>query len=170
MKIENMHLLVTSICNRDCRYCCNKQYDLNDVPYATAEELKNTENLFITGGEPFLYSNPSMISLKLRSEYPNIRRVVVYTNAYEFVSYLFISGHTNLDGIDGVTVSIKSATDRYMFEEFISKIKRITDLSSNRLYVFPGFEDTLCPDSFTKMQREWQKIFTPAPNSIFRKL
>ena len=35
-----MHLMVTSLCDRDCKYCCNKQYDLNSIPYATDEELR----------------------------------------------------------------------------------------------------------------------------------
>lgn len=23
-----IHLMVTPLCNRNCRYCCNKQYDI----------------------------------------------------------------------------------------------------------------------------------------------
>lgn len=38
-----MHLMVTSLCDRDCKYCCNKQYDLNSIPYATDEELRGVE-------------------------------------------------------------------------------------------------------------------------------
>ena len=32
-----IHLMVTSLCDRNCPYCCNKQYDLNDIPYVTDE-------------------------------------------------------------------------------------------------------------------------------------
>ena len=45
-----VHLLITSLCNRNCPYCCNKQYSLDDVPYITDEELKETEVLCLTGG------------------------------------------------------------------------------------------------------------------------
>ena len=33
-----MHLLITDKCDRDCKWCCNKQYDVNDIPVATKEE------------------------------------------------------------------------------------------------------------------------------------
>ena len=44
-----IHLLVTSLCNRICEFCCNKQYDLNSIPYVTDEELKNCHTLCLTG-------------------------------------------------------------------------------------------------------------------------
>ena len=32
-KTKNViHLLVTARCDRDCPYCCNKQYDIKDIP------------------------------------------------------------------------------------------------------------------------------------------
>ena len=48
-----IHLLVTSLCNRNCKHCCNKQYNLNDVQHVTDEELREAEIICITGGEPF---------------------------------------------------------------------------------------------------------------------
>ena len=54
--------MVTSLCNRDCKYCCNKQYDLNDIPYVTDEELREAETLCITGGEPFAFTKPGDVS------------------------------------------------------------------------------------------------------------
>ncbi len=48
-----IHLMVTPLCNRNCRYCCNKQYDINDISYVTDEELREAEVLCLTGGEPF---------------------------------------------------------------------------------------------------------------------
>ena len=35
-----IHLLTTALCNRDCKYCCNKQYDMNEIPYVTDSELR----------------------------------------------------------------------------------------------------------------------------------
>lgn len=48
-----MHLMVTSLCDRDCKYCCNKQYDLNSIPYATDEELREVETLWSHGRRAF---------------------------------------------------------------------------------------------------------------------
>ena len=146
MPITTAHIMVTSLCDRDCQYCCNKQYDLNSIPYITKEELDQMKHVYITGGEPFAYSNPCEIAMNLKLNHKNIESVIVYTNALELAYY------------------------KHSFEKCISKDPQILRLSSNRLYVFPGFEDIECPPQFTKIKREWQKNFVPAPNCIFRKL
>ena len=168
MPITTAHIMVTSLCARNCPYCCNKQYDLNDVPYITNEELDQMKHIYITGGEPFSFSNPCAIAAVLQLRHANIESIVVYTNALELSMYLLSGGRINW--IDGVTVSIKDEADEFAFTHNISRNPEILKLSSNRLYVFPGFEDVECPPQFTKMKREWQKNFVPAPNCIFRKL
>lgn len=40
MKTENIHLMVTPLCDRTCKYCCNNSYTLNDIPIITDEELR----------------------------------------------------------------------------------------------------------------------------------
>ena len=165
---KNIHILVTSLCNRHCKHCCNKQYDLNDIPYATEEELDNAENIFITGGEPFLFSNPNQIAFKLKNEHENIKNVYVYTNAYELSNYLRGKRYEDLCFIDGVTVSIKNKLDLKVFPA-IAGNEYIQNLSSNWLYVF----DDLEPEdhgNFIMIKRDWQEDFKPDPNSIFRKL
>lgn len=161
-----IHLLITSLCNRNCEFCCNKQYDLNKIPYVTDEELKNAETLLLTGGEPFLFSNPSTISKYYKSNYKNIKNVYVYTNALELFNYL----NTNMISwrIDGVSVSIKTDVDLWAFGELV-KHPYIKDLTSNRVYVF----NNLIPKelgNFKLIIREFQKDFRPATDSIFRKI
>jgi len=161
------HILVTSLCDRDCPSCCNKQYDLNDVPYITDDELKQIKHVYLTGGEPFVYSNPCEIARKLRLTYKNIDSVIVYSNVHELYNYLMTGGE--LYCIDGITMSIKCEKDKSAFEH-VAENPDVLLLPKNRLYVFPSFEDTECPDSIVKMNRQWQTVFTPAPNSIFRRL
>ena len=162
-----IHLMVTSLCDRKCPDCCNKQYDLNDIPYVTDEELKNADTLCITGGEPFKFSNPNEIAGYYKMKYPNIKNVYVYTNAIELEMYVCSGGL--LKYIDGVSVSIKNRVDAFAFKAYIAKDENITNLSSNRLYVFNNLFDEEV-DGFTVIQREWQKEFVPANNSIFRKV
>ena len=168
MPITTAHIMVTSLCARNCPYCCNKQYDLNSIPCITNDELKQMKHIYITGGEPFSYSNPCAIARFLKLHYKNIESVIVYTNALELAYYLQNDGQIYY--INGVTVSIKNNSDEYCFTHCIAKDERILRLQSNRLYVFPGYENVECPSSFTKIKREWQKNFIPAPNCIFRKL
>lgn len=172
-----MHLMVTSLCDRDCKYCCNKQYDLNSIPYATDEELREVETLCLTGGEPFAYTKPNAMAYHYKHKYPNIMRVIVYTNACELWSS-WITNRTPLGNIDGLNISIKNLGDYLMLDDII-RDKEIFSLPLNRIYVFneERYEDTMylltkyCKLSrFEVIRREWQEDFKPADDSIFRRV
>lgn len=160
-----IHLLVTSLCNRNCIHCCNKQYDLNDIPYVTDKELKNCHTLCLTGGEPFLFTNPTAIARYYKENYPNIKKVYVYTNATELEAYLH---KNNLDYIDGVNVSLKTLKDWLKFDNII-KDKSIKSLNDNRVYIF-GNWDGEDFGNFKVIKRVWQENFKPANDSIFRRV
>lgn len=159
-----IHLMITSLCARNCRYCCNKYYSLDDIPHVTEEELKGAHTLCLTGGEPFMFTNPSAFALYFKQFYQNIKKVYVYSNAYELSLYLLKGGE--LEGIDGINVSIKSNTDKKAFE-LVKNYPAITRMPNNRLYVFGN----LMPDdpkNFKVFNRVWQKEFAPAEDSFFR--
>lgn len=163
---ETIHLMITSKCNRKCPDCCNNQYNINDIPVITPLELSEAKYIYLTGGEPFLYGDPCLIAERLKMYYPNIEKIIVYTNALELYQYLC---NNELSSIDGLTISIKDSLDAFVFNNYLSKDKKILSLNSNRLYVFEGFEDIECPASIKKMVRKWQKEFVAAPDSIFRR-
>lgn len=169
-KTENtkriIHLMITDKCNRKCPDCCNNQYDLSKIEIVTTEELLDAEIIFLTGGEPFAFGNPCEFAKYLKYRYPNIKKVMAYTNALELADFLNIE---DLYSLDGVTVSIKNKADKEAFENTISNNKSVIKLESNWLYTFPGFEDTKCPNTFNKKMRYWQKVFVPATDSIFRR-
>ena len=162
-----IHLLVTSLCNRNCRYCCNKFYSLDDIPQVTDEELQDAHTICITGGEPFAYSNPVAISSFLKTHYPNIKRVIVYSNALELFEYLENGG--NVFGLDGLSISIKNHQDKRAFEKMIVTYRGLEDLYNNYLYVFSDLFP-IAHGNFTVIPREWQKEFVPANDSIFRRV
>jgi len=163
-----IHIMITAKCDRNCPHCCNKQYSLDDIPVVTDQELQEAHTIYLTGGEPFAYSHPTIIARRLKQKYPNIKKIRVYTNAFELVNYFAQGG--DLDDIDGLTISIKDNRDRLAFENVIAGAVIIHQLKSIWVYVFKGFEDVECPEDFTKIIREWQKEFVAAPNSIFRKI
>ena len=164
-----IHLMITDKCKRNCKYCCNKQYDVHKIPVVTHEELQKAEYVFLTGGEPFAFADPDAVACRLKFRYSNIQKVIAYTNAWELAEYLRIKYHP-LFNLDGLTISIKDSKDKDVFESVISKDERVLKLASNRLYVFKGFEDVECPSQFVKMTREWQESFNAAPDSIFRRV
>ena len=178
-----IHLMVTSICDRDCPLCCNKQYDLNtEVPLVTDEELRKAHTIYITGGEPFAYSNPNNIAAYLKNHYPNIKTVRVYTGATELAVWLEIdwnptNGFIFFDTVslkdfiyfDGVTVSLKNQRDVSDFEKYIADNEQISRLSSNMLYVFGD----LMPrnlGNFIVKPRVWMEDFIPDNKSVFRRI
>jgi hypothetical protein len=83
-----IHLLATSLCDRDCQYCCNKSYNLEDIPYVTQEELLNAHTICITGGEPCLFSDPYAIANYYKNKYSNIKDIYLYANAEAYGQYL----------------------------------------------------------------------------------
>lgn len=163
-----IHLMITNKCDRNCKYCCNKQYDVNKIPIVTHDELVKAKELYLTGGEPFAYANPCEMAKLIKKVYDNIDRVIVYTNAYELGEYL--RQGNEIYGIDGLTISIKDSRDEAAFTEFIVYNKIINNLKYLRLYVFKGFEDIEVPYWYDVRERSWQKTFNAAPNSIFRRV
>lgn len=161
-----IHIMVTSLCSRNCKHCCNKQYDLNDIPYVTDEELKKAETLCLTGGEPFAFTNPCEIANYYKRKYKNIKNIYVYTNAVELAKYLM---HNTIENIDGISISIKTDADAAAFDYFIKDKKAIRNLTSNRLYVFDNLY-TEEIQGFTVIHREWMSEFQPANDSIFRRV
>lgn len=171
-----IHLMVTSICDRDCPLCCNKQYNLNtEVPQVTDEELRKAHTIYITGGEPFKFSNPNAIAGYLKVNYPNIKTVRVYTGAVALGWWLRKNNYNGfnkaaeLDWIDGVTISLKDQFDVTAFDMSIVTDERIDRLSSNMLYVFGD----LAPENlgnFIVKPRVWMEDFIPDKKSIFRRI
>ena len=164
-----IHLLVTTLCNRQCKNCCNHLYAFGDIDYVTDEELRRCHTICLTGGEPFLYSAPDKIAMYYKKRYPNIKKVFVYTNALELAAYLDNNGTLNY--IDGVTVSIKNSFDQIAFNRNICSNPQILKLPNNLCYWFEDFKPCN-KGNFTIQHREWQPLteWKPASDSIFRRI
>ena len=75
-----LHLMVNNVCNNNCPLCCNKQYNVDEIQIVTVEELKQTETICITGGEPFLSPNLTNFIFNLIIQYTNIKNLYIYTS------------------------------------------------------------------------------------------
>lgn len=173
--VKRIHLLVTDLCSRNCPNCCNKCYSLNDIPVVTDEELSKAEWLFLTGGEPFEFTNPSAIATSYKTKYPNIKNVIVYGNTFEFYEY-FAKNKGHIPGIDGVSLSVKDTKDAWAWEKIVERIQdfdwapKFDNLKNNIVYNFTK----KILDSFSNwpvVERTWvnYKEWKPNPDSIFRK-
>ena len=169
LNAKELHLMLTNKCDRNCRYCCNKTYDvINDVEVVTDEDFEDAEFLYLTGGEPFTYANPNGIAHFVKKIYKNIKRIGVYTNAEPLKRYLENGG--SLEYIDTLTISLKCRKDVEAFD-YIVKNEKVRNLRDKVwVYYFPKYEINIEDEHFHFVYREWQKDFTPAPNSIFRRV
>ncbi len=168
-----MHLLITDKCDRDCKDCCNKQYDVKSIPVASKEEFKLVDTVCLTGGEPFKYGEPCTIAMWLKRAYPNIKNVYVYTNAAPLLEWIEKNdtnrfGCTGFLFLDGLSVSIKTVDDLGAFQ-ILTVHPLIKLLKSNCLYVMNGLYPAYV-GNFKLIKREWQEDFKPADNCIFRRI
>lgn len=174
---KNMHLMITKKCNRKCPYCCNNFYRIEDIQIARTEEFSQVENVFLTGGEPFVYTEPTLaphfVAKTLKANFPNLKKVYVYSNVVEFFDAVEKDGW-KLENIDGINFSIKNKKDYDVYVKNRSYLeKKLQELGvvENRIYCFPGFEDIKYSKKlFTKFNRIWQTDFQAAADSFFRRM
>lgn len=165
-KTNTLHLIVTTLCDRNCAWCCNRQYDIKNLEYVTEADLRWADMLCLTGGEPFEYANPCNLADYYKNKYPNIESVVVYTSAFELHKYLIDGG--SLNSIYGLNISIKDKRDADAFNISIFYNDDVNHLPMNRVYNFTSIKLEK-NDNFEYIQREWLRDFVPAPNCRFKR-
>jgi pyruvate formate-lyase activating enzyme-like uncharacterized protein len=144
-----LRLLITEDCNRNCEGCCNKDWDLENLPIAT--NLNGYEEVLITGGEPMLYPDRVVGIARLITD-PDTD-IFMYTSKIdvpEDVMYV-------LRYIDGITVTLHEPEDAKLIVPLDRMIKSWREAPfSLRLNVFKGIEvpKLLCNWQF-KPDIEW---------------
>lgn len=172
-----IHILILSKCSHTCKYCCNREYSFDEIPTVTVEELKNAEEIYLTGGEPFLLNEVCDFSKQLKKQYPNIKRVIIYTCGDSLFYWMRNNG--NLHDIDGLNIAPKNENDVECLLKIFNEeryLKQIRELQSNRIYIFPdvkeyfkGFDSLDTCKNTQVIEREWQEEFEPG-FGIFRRL
>lgn len=180
VKPEIMHLMILSRCNYNCELCCNKLYDIDKIPVATVEELKTIHTLCITGGEPFIASiNLNDFARSVKDGFPNVKNIFVYTSGVMLLYNL----PQVFSYIDGLSICPKSMKDWLALEKIANStshfyLNNISNLSSNRLYVFKEqvelfegrFKHIAELLNLNVLYRTWDKEFKTPDNEIFRRL
>lgn len=127
-----LRLLLTEKCNRRCRGCCNKNYDLKALPICN--NFAEYEEIMLTGGEPML--NPPLIALaihKIRKQ--SSAPIYLYTADCSDITILL-----NILGIiDGITLTLHTPKDVKPFKIYNALVSEGSALSKSlRLNVFKG--------------------------------
>ena len=136
-----IHLMITDKCKRNCKYCCNKQYDVHKIPVVTHEELQKAEYVFLTGGEPLINAN------FLKQVLPDIKqKIYLETNGTlsnelkKIIDYIDIiamdikipSATGNTDLFDEHEEFIKTAIKKELFIKVVFN-EKITDEETDKI-------------------------------------
>ena len=177
-EIKEIHLFLLEKCDHTCELCCNKQYEIDKIPVIAVDELKQAETILFTGGEPFLIGNElAGLASSIKTQYPNIKNIYVYTSGASLLEYLEDYNNT-LYHFDGVSIAPKNKNDMECLETLFSEYSRgLNSLRSNRIYMFPEFKDKIeslynsTPElnHIDLIDRKWQETFEPGPG-VFRRL
>lgn len=174
--MEILHLMVNNTCNNNCPLCCNKQYDVDEIPVVTVKELQKVKTICITGGEPFISYDIYDFLRGLFKQYKNIEECFIYTSGGELDGEAFqlVTLQELFNVKIGLSIGPKSKFDRIVLRQRNIIPRIINKLYTNRLYCFNDLDRSLI-DIYSNLNieiidRKWQEKFVPAPNTIFRRL
>lgn len=130
MQHKKLRLVLFEDCNRNCSGCCNKDWDIKNLPVCT--DYSPYDMVLLTGGEPML--KPDLVvqainEIREQTDSP----IILYTASLEKPLWLFLI--TSL--IDGLTITIHNQVDAASFIDFDKRFKPSAQMMNRlRLNVF----------------------------------
>lgn len=135
--MKKLRLFVTNNCHNNCKKCCNKQFNIDEIPII-GNDYQNYNEISITGGEPMLNSDKLkklLFDIKLQSNYFNTDiTIYVYTSLLDFDKYAHVIRY-----IDGLTYTPHSYDDVLSFvkeKDVLEACAKRCNLSL-RINIFP---------------------------------
>lgn len=157
-KNKKLRLLVTDKCPNRCPLCCNKQFDIQDIPVVDRWDY---EEIMITGGEPMLYPNNLERLCKaireITAQMGIDTKIYLYTSRVNWNTVERIIKYF----VDGIVVAPHSRDDLIYFRQTNNNLLKYRyppyTTCSLRLKVFPEIADSL-PENLNRWQvqhSEW---------------
>lgn len=171
----NLRLLLFKDCNRNCRGCCNKGFDLDSLPPLDPYlygSFQGYDNIILTGGEPML--DPFLIkkmvtAIRTQTGTPIILYTAKYDNPRELLSILKL--------VDGLTVTLHTPKDVTAFSVFNNLVNQDVDFfkeKSLRLNVFYNVPLKTLKNNLqlwkVKKNIHWIKDCPLPSNEVFKRL
>ena len=129
---RKLRLLLFEDCDRKCRGCCNKQFDLKNLPIC--EDYSGYDLIMLTGGEPMLKPDvvlSAVANIRLETDAPIYLYTAKTTPIYDL--------RRVLSKIEGLTVTLHKQEDQSFWNMFdLLGIDYGNRLKSFRLNVFKG--------------------------------
>lgn len=103
-RVKKLRLLITEKCNRNCKKCCNRQWDLKKLPIC--EDYSSFDQILLTGSEPMLIPQiVRYIILKIRAI--NQCPIYLYTAKVDKIQSVL----STLFFVDGLTLTLHEQKD-----------------------------------------------------------
>ena len=116
--MRKLRLLLWKQCPRNCDGCCNKDWDIDSLPFA--KDFSKYDQILLTGGEPMLYPRKVFECIKIIRSHTDAS-IYMYTalvkNTIETLGILSI--------LNGITVTLHEQEDVVPFNIFNEYIKYI---------------------------------------------
>ena len=165
-KVKILRLLITDKCLRNCKDCCNKQWNLRKLP--VENDYSKYSEILLTGGEPLLF--PYSV-IKVIGEIRNFTqgtKIYLYTAMVENANKVLMV----LDFLDGLTVTLHEQKD----VEYFSKLNDLLQCNnyskkSLRLNIFSGVDIGKINLSCWKVKKDivWIENCPLPKNEVFKR-
>lgn len=171
--MKKLRLLFTPDCNRNCKKCCNKDWDLEKLPKVTS--FYQYDEIIITGGEPLLYPE-RLIGFLQAVRLVSSAKIYLYT-AITVRERTFKPIYDVIQHVDGVSITLHNQNDVNNLYHVVYSIKNdaLTAKAfmnkSIRLNVFKGIDISII-DTFdwTIKYIEWKDDCPLPANEEFKRL
>ena len=164
--MRKLRLLLFENCEKRCVGCCNKDWDLSNLP--VVKDYTGYDVISLTGREPML--DPYLV-IRVATDITNNSEALVYL--YTAKSKPISTFITLVYCVDGICLTLHEQKDVGPFIELNEQLdKEPYNKKSLRLNIFKGIELGLCDLSKWKVKKdiEWIKNCPLPKDEVFMRL
>lgn len=159
-----LRLLLFEECNRSCKGCCNKDWDLNALE--KCKTFSGYDEIMLTGGEPMLDLWKIIDTVSAVRRENKEAKIILYTAKTDKPLDLLAILHY----IDGITITLHDQKDVPTFQRFNNMLAQNRPDISYRANIFKGIKIENLPQWQTKRNIEWMKNCPLPEGEVFQKL
>lgn len=168
--MKKLRLLLTKDCDRSCKGCCNKDWDLEALETVTAQELGNYDEILVTGGEPLLYPQLLLKELARIRAFSLGAKLIVYTAKTDNIGLFVAVNHI----VDGMTLTLHTQKDVAKLQEILDYNTRTNQKlgGSLRINIFKNIDYSSLDLNgwIIKDNMVWIKDCPLPENEVFKKI